>query len=201
MQFINAHAHFFMVAVTVILLFLVVLFDLKYSMLRDESSDKIKSYSYARVQLAWWSVIILSSFITILFSKGVMPELCQQVLILLGISTATTAAARIMDVSDSANPQKSQSLIQNQPGKGFFLDILSDANGVSVHRFQAVILNIAIGGWFFMKVFSNLSNDANGIMPGISDSVLILLGISSGTYAAIKATENKTNPDGKKDSR
>ncbi len=188
MQFINAHANLFMIAISSILLFLIILFDFKYSMLRDESKADRKSYSFARVQLAWWSIIILSSFITILFSKGVTPELCESTLILLGISTATTAAAKLIDVSDTT---KGHPLIQHQEGEGFFLDILSDANGVSVHRFQTVILNAALGIWFFISVLSNLSKEANSVMPTVSKDVLILLGLSSGTYATIKATENK----------
>lgn len=192
MQFINAYSHFFMIVISVLLLFVVVLCDLKYSMLRDESKADKKSYSFARVQLAWWSTIILSSFITILFTKGVSPKLCESTLILLGISSATTAAAKLIDVSDNT---KGLSLIQHQEGDGFFLDILSDANGVSVHRFQTVVLNAALGIWFFLTVFSNLSNEANSIIPCLSKDVLILLGLSSGTYATIKATENKGKPN------
>lgn len=192
MQFISAHAQGFLLVVTAVLLFAVLFLNFKHSMLKDESTAQKKPYSFARFQLAWWSVIILASFVTILFSKNATPELHASTIILLGISFATTATARLIDVSDSTNAALSSAMIQNKESKGFFLDILSDAGGVSIHRFQTVVFNASIGIWFFVKVFNGLSNEINVIIPDISNNVLILLGLSSGTYAAMKATENKT---------
>ncbi len=178
-------------AVFVVLLFFVVYFDIRYSMLRDMSTAGKKPYSFGRVQLAWWSVIVLTSFITIMATKGV-PTFDTSTLILLGISAATTATARVIDVSDKLNPKISMS--QDQEGQGLLLDILSDENGVSVHRFQTVVFNLAFGIWFMFTVLHNLSafaGDVNAIIPRMEENNLILLGLSSGTYAALKATENK----------
>ncbi len=36
--------------------------NVKYSLLKDTSTATKKPYSYARVQLAWWTVIILELF-------------------------------------------------------------------------------------------------------------------------------------------
>lgn len=177
----------------------VLIFDKKCMMLRDISSANIKPYSFSRVQLAWWSVIILASFITILFF-GDIPTFHQSTIILLGISSVTTAAARITDLSDQTS--HGSNLIQNQNSENFFLDILSDGNGVSVHRFQTVIFNFTLGVWFICVVLHNLDQFAshitsvvpniNWIIPDLSQNNLILLGLSSGTYAALKATENKS---------
>ncbi|MFM9568682.1 hypothetical protein, partial [Streptomyces turgidiscabies] len=80
-----------------------------------------KPYSYGRTQLAWWTLIILSSFIAIFIVKGNLPVLDNSLIILLGISSATTAAAGLIDSSDQKN-QPPANLIQNQVSEGFFLD-------------------------------------------------------------------------------
>ncbi len=192
-----------------ILFFSIIIFDKKYCMLRDISrAPGHQPYSWARVQLAWWTVIVLSSFIAILWDKGVAPTLNSSTVILLGISAATTATARVIDISDQESLNRRH---QDDFGKNFFLDILSDQNGVSVHRFQTIVFNAVFGTWFIHAVLNNLINDdcsmygydaglladclktkINYIMPPITDNNLILLGLSSATYAALKMTENKS---------
>lgn len=160
-------------------------------MLRDTSkATGHQPYSWARVQLAWWTVIVLASFIAILWHMGVAPTLNSSTVILLGISAATTATARVIDISDETNLLTRH---QDDFGKNFFLDILSDQNGVSVSRFQTVVFNLVFGIWFISIVLKCLnSGDADNIMPVITDNNLILLGLSTATYAAMKTTENKT---------
>ena len=177
-----------------VLVFIVIFFDIKYDMLRDASTiAKPKPYSFARVQLAWWTQIVLASFISIIFSGYGIPTFNESTLILLGIGTATTAAAKVIDLSDQSKSGIKRS--QDEDGKNFFLDILSDENGVSIHRFQTVVFNLTIGIWFIAEVLNNLSmvnkDNIDTVMPVISDNNLILLGLSSGTYAALKSTENK----------
>lgn len=184
----NPQIYFFLSVL--VLALLVIFFDRKYSMLRDVSVADHKPYSFARVQLAWWSVIVLAAFISIVASRGI-PSLDTSTLILLGISSATIASARIADLSDQSNPKVLRN--QDQGSDGFFLDILSDGTGVSIHRFQTVVFNITFGFWFLSQVFSNIpDSDINEIIPVISTNNLILLGLSSGTYAALKTTENKS---------
>ena len=106
-----------------LLIAIVIFFDKKYCMLRDSSkASSHQPYSWSRVQLVWWTVIILSSLITVLLVKGTAPTLDISSVILLGISAATTATARVIDLSE----QQTQGLIRHQDdfGKNFFLDIL-----------------------------------------------------------------------------
>src|SRR5581483_6609287 len=126
----------------------------------------------------------------------------------LGISVATTTAARVVDLSDQANPLIYRH--QDMKTTNFFLDVLSDQNGVSIHRFQSVLFNAVFGIWFIAAVLGNLHDPnfcltlfAKGdpnlaqcllhatdfIMPIVTDNNLILLGLSSATYAALKITE------------
>jgi hypothetical protein len=174
----------------------IIFFDRKYCMLRDMSKTSThQPYSWARVQLAWWTVIVLSSFTAIFWSLGVTPTLYTSTVILLGISAATIATARVIDLSD----QEAGHTIRHQDsfGKNFFLDILSDHTGVSIHRFQTIIFNFVFGIYFIGQVLNKLAacnNPAcvNSIIPDIESNSLILLGLSSATYAALKMTENKS---------
>jgi hypothetical protein len=71
------------------------------------------------------------------------------------------------------------------PTEGFFRDILSDGEGYSFHRFQIVMWSIALGGVFISKVYNNLT------MPEFSTTLLGLMGMSSGTYIALKFPEKR----------
>ena len=187
-----------------VLLVIFIFLDLKFCLLRDSTTTLPKPYSYGRVQLAWWTLIILSSIIAILLVRGEMPTLDSSTLILLGIAAGTTVAARMIDISDRTS-STTDLINQDFPGENFLLDILSDKNGVNIHRLQSVIINIIFGVWFIAQVLRHLSGvspclpgDADCakhpldyIMPVITTNNLILLGLSSGTYAALKTTENK----------
>jgi len=183
----------------IIFILLIILFgwlNTKYNLLKDNSTAIKKPYSYARVQLAWWTIIILSSFIAIFITKGNLPILDDSLIILLGISSVTTATAALIDASDQNKP--ASTIIQNQESEGFFLDILSDANGVSIHRLQALLFNIVIGIWMMYTVtvglkscVSTASVCINTIIPIIDTNKLLLLGVSAATYAGLKTKENK----------
>lgn len=67
--------------------------------------------------------------------------------------------------------------------QGFLTDIMSDENGVSVHRFQMVVWTIVLTLIFVSEVYKTLS------MPEFSNTLLTLMGISSGTYVTLKVPE------------
>lgn len=201
-----------------VLLWIIIFFlDRRSGVLRDISSANPAPFSWSRVQLAWWTVIILSSLIAIIWKDmqdappANIPTLHYSTLILLGISAATTTVARMIDVSDLTGSTGIRH--QDQPAMNFTMDILSDQNGVSIHRLQAVVFNLVFGVWFIATVLYNLApghdpcslyaagsqlatacnaSKLDYMMPVITDNNLMLLGISSATYAAMKTTENKT---------
>jgi len=214
-----------MIAWLVIYVLCVYLLDKNYQLLRDTCNADKKSYSLSRVQLAWWMGLVLCAFVAVVFNRNnphlTIPTFYYGILVVLGISSGTTAAASLIDSSDQSN-----SLItrhQDEEGVNLFLDILSDKNGVSVNRLQTVLFNIIFGFWFFISVWKNLDcyntifddpkhlihyypckdyidiiiKSLDKIIPDINERALILLGLSSGTYAALKTTENKAeNPVG-----
>ncbi|HYH45111.1 MAG TPA: hypothetical protein VEG34_05450, partial [Thermoanaerobaculia bacterium] len=68
--------------------------------------------------------------------------------------------------------------------ESFLLDILSDGNGVNFHRFQALAWTVVLGFIFVGHVYRDLA------MPDFSNTLLGLMGISSGTYLSLKIPEN-----------
>lgn len=70
----------------------------------------------------------------------------------------------------------------------FDIDILSDANGVSIHRFQMVLWTVVLGFIFIHEVVARLA------MPEFSGTPLLLMGISNGTYLFGKSAEPQATP-------
>ncbi len=176
-----------------VLLLIIIFLDRKYDMLKDSNKEIRKTYSFSRVQLAWWTIIILSSFVAIMTLGQGIPTLDGSTLILLSISSGTTAAAQVIDISNDSKLNKATS--QNDSNFSFLLDLLSDGSGVSIQRFQAVVINVIFGAYMVITVLHNMGDSSillDKIIPQISDNNLILLGISSGVYTTLKVAENKT---------
>jgi len=74
-----------------------------------------------------------------------------------------------------------QKLVRNS--EGFLTDILSDANGISFHRFQIFAWTVVLTIIFIKEVYENLA------MPVFNTTLLGLLGLSAGTYLGLKIPE------------
>jgi hypothetical protein len=158
----------------------------KTAILNDTSeilNPKDKPYSFARAQLMWWSLIIISTFCSHYGLKGIILNINQSSLILLGISLGTTVASKIIDNTDINNNNNRH---QDELSKGFLIDILSDGNGISVHRFQALIFNVVFGIMFINEYFIKAT------FVEFGPTELTLMGISSAAYVGMKINENAT---------
>jgi hypothetical protein len=171
---------------TFLFLFALIIYcDIRFYILRDNSLS-YRPYSWSRVQLAWWSLIILTAFISIMLRSGGIPVFNASTLVLLGISAGTSTVARAIDLSE-----KQGALNGAGERSHFLLDILSDSYTINIQRFQTVVFNAAFGIYFISYVLQHFDGDVNAVMPAIDTNNLILLGLSSATYAALKTTENK----------
>jgi len=174
--------------ITIVLLVIILIIILRkkqLNFLKDQSAEKENPpYSLSRTQLAFWTLIITIAYFTSWFKTGEQVIITTQVLILLGISAGTTLTARLIDNHDIQNRPSRH---QDSQSQGFLMDILSDEQGLSIHRFQNVIFTIIIGSYFLYKV------SINNAFPDIDENLLVLMGISSGTYLVIKQNENKEN--------
>ena len=148
--------------------------------------NKKAPFSLTKVQFGLWTVIIASSYIYLSLFKGdcATAPMNKTALVLMGICAGTAVASTIMDKSEMNDNRERH---QNSPSQGFFIDILSDDNGISLHRFQNLAWTIIAITVYLYKVSLITTGCA---MPELSDTLLALTGISSVTYLTLKSKEN-----------
>jgi len=168
----------------------------KTDLLKDDSTcTDNKPYSLAKTQLAFWTLIVFSSFVYLIGKIDFVIDsgftFNETALLLLGISGATTVLGKTIDTSDqqkvnsgTAAGNTTTPRHQDDCSEGFFIDILSDANGISIHRFQNVIFTVALMAAFPVYVCSE------GSMPEWNNTLMTLMGISSAGYLGVKVNEN-----------
>ncbi len=66
---------------------------------------------------------------------------------------------------------------------GWIRDILSDTSGMSFHRLQIFAWTVTLGVYFLWTALRDM------LLPALDDQLLILMGISSGTYLGLKLPE------------
>jgi hypothetical protein len=143
-----------------------------------------RPFSLAKSQLTFWTVVVLGCFLYVFFSTGHFSGLMNNtVLWLLGISSGTAAlsaaaggpaAPAATSPPPPAAPQKHQS---------YFADLLSDQQGMNVHRLQMLIWTAVFGGIFVYVTVKT------GVFPAFDDQAFVLMGISSVTYVWFKRSE------------
>ncbi|MEO8525366.1 MAG: hypothetical protein ABI460_11655 [Caldimonas sp.] len=168
------------VAVVVLVWGLLIYLARHSALLRDagtkDAALEARTFSLAKTQLAWWFAIIFAAFVFLWLVTGELPTLSGQALALLGISSATTMAS--VGISADRTPAHGESGV-------FFRDLLSDANGITIQRFQMLVMTIALGLMFLIHVATHLT------MPEFDASLLTVLGISAGTYVGLKIPEDQ----------
>ena len=102
------------------------------------------------------------------------------------VAAAATPAPAVVPVPAAGPVQRVVTNFRNIPILGQFLeDILTEDDGVSVHRFQIFVWTIVLGIIFVISVGQDL------VMPEFSATLLGLLGISSATFLAPKIKTEK----------
>jgi hypothetical protein len=145
-------------------------------------------FSLSLAQFAFWTIIIFTSYFYLWIATFELVTIPQSTLVLLGITAFTTAGSRLVDIRKSK-----ESAI---PSSGFFTDLLSEDDlGLSVHRCQLFLVTIMFGTIYFVNVFKLQA------LPDFNDSLLWVIGISSGTFVGIKTVERtpqtgNQNPQG-----
>lgn len=172
-----------------------------------------KAYSLARVQMAVWFFVVVAAFVLIWLITWDRDTVSNSVLALIGISAATGLAGTVVDsgkasslqaqkaqlTAESSNPSATpartaeikgqlgeiEKQLTTAPHEHFIIDILSDANGISFHRFQMAVWTLVLAIIFVVSVWKDL------LMPDFNPTLLGLMGISSGTYIGFKFPEVK----------
>lgn len=158
---------------------------------KDATGREIrKSFSLARVQLATWTFLILSSYLFIgLITGDYTTSITDSVLALMGISAGTAIGSSLIDNNPSrlAPAPNAAAAVSPAPATTgrWWRDILMDEEGVNFHRFQMAAWTFVLGIVFLRQVYNELA------MPEFNPALLALIGISSGTYLGLKITAEK----------
>jgi uncharacterized integral membrane protein len=134
-----------------------------------------RTFSLARTQMAWWTLVIVGSYIYEWIASGTMPPLSAQALALMGIYSVLTVGSRSVDLARDTHFPPSI--------PRFFRDLVSDESGVAIHRLQMLIFTIIVGLMFVYQVLTTAS------MPALEPYTLAIIGISGATYVGLKSTE------------
>lgn len=172
--------------------------------------DTDRAYSLARVQMAVWTVVVLYSFLYVwCLTREFNGTIPPSALILMGISAGTLATAAGVDSQklktnkQNLEEKKAKPAAQQTPAlqseiialetqthvcksEGFFLDILTSAEGSSLHRLQFVVWTVALIAVFVVGVWNDVT------LPDFDATLLGLMGIASGAYVGLKLPEAKT---------
>lgn len=174
--------------------------DLSYDPATNEPRPvKDRPYSYSRVQLFWWTTIVLGCYVSFFIYAPfdeIILALNPTAVILLGGGLATSIFGRVMDNNqiardnDNSEPDVPVRHQDIEATKGLFLDIMSDEGGITIHRFQAVIFNLVFGIAFLNMFFAAMNAPGAYPFPDFETWQLTLLGISAAGYLGLKANEN-----------
>lgn len=102
-----------------------------------------------------------------------------------GADLVTLTADMAAQVTAKTRLESQLSKLQGQ-SENIFKDILSDANGVSFHRFQIAVWTLVLSVIFMAGVYETLA------MPEFNMTLMGMMGLSAGTYLGLKIPEPTT---------
>ncbi|HWY11704.1 MAG TPA: hypothetical protein VN026_10285 [Bacteroidia bacterium] len=144
-------------------------------------------YSLSRLQLAWWTYIVIIGFIFIWMCTDDLAFLPTSIALLLGITGGTSVVSKISEALKGNDAIKQITSVKefedHYKSKNVFYDIISDENGLSISRIQFAFFSVLFSLYLVWQVIYLLQ------FPVFSDGILMLMGISSTTYAGIKFSE------------
>jgi hypothetical protein len=174
-----------------------------------------RPYSLAQTQMAWWFGIILAAFLYAVFANPahkVEGILNDTALILMGIGSGTAIGAAVVEQSKGDKPSTlsqfkatvaalkqvpagttpppaliaaRDELAKKVASENLIKDLLTDADGVGLHRFQSVVWTFVLGVMFLVMTITS----ANFAFPIFDERLLAVLGISGGVYLGFKIPE------------
>ncbi|MGA2445813.1 MAG: hypothetical protein ABSG50_10350 [Opitutaceae bacterium] len=191
----------------------------KSQMLRDSGPDpgdgRLRPYSLAKTQMAFWFFLIVSAFVIIWAITGSHDSITESVLVLMGIGSGTALGVAVQDKGkehsskvlkelDELRSQRAAlaagtdtteidaKIKEKTPASVHFMtDVLTDADGISLHRFQMFVWTLVLGVIFIKEVYCNLA------MPEFNATLLALMGISSGTFLGFMISEGHSTEQSK----
>jgi len=138
-------------------------------------------FSLSKCQMAWWFYLVIAAWVCTAALMLSPTTITKSALVLMGISAATGLSASAIDKNQKA---AAPAAAVKSASSGIFTDLVTDRQGeMTVHRFQMMTWTIVLGIYFIYHVWTTMS------MPDFDNNLLILMGISSGTYVGVKTQE------------
>lgn len=157
------------------------------NLIRDPSSSIepriARPYSLGRAQMAFWFLLIFVCYVSLWLVTGDYDTIGHSQFVLALISCLTAVGSRVVSIGPAEG-------VDDAPrrSKGFFIDLLSDSNGVRIHRFQLCAWTLLLGIIFAATVYDDL------VMPNFGDSLLALVGISATAHVGFTYLEQERRP-------
>lgn len=171
------------IAIGAVFVFLLIILCRRTSIIRSGLTTQPvndRPYSLSLFQMVFWFCLVIVAYVFVWMINDELDTITGSVLALIGIGAGTAIGASLIDKSKAeATPPEAVPVTT----RGFVHDVLSDADGISLHRFQMFIWTLVLGIIFVASVYKNLA------MPEFSSTLLGLMGISSGTYVGFKVQE------------
>jgi hypothetical protein len=181
----------------IILVGIVAVLAARTALLRDADPSvpdfRQRPYSLARSQLAFWTVVIIGTYLFIfIVNPSSVNVLNATALELLGISMGTSALAGVTGppAAPAARPpnqfvpRPAPAAAASQLHQTYIDDILSDNQGMNIHRLQMALWTLVFGGIFIFECYTNRK------FPDFEQQSFALMGISSATYVWFRRTES-----------
>ena len=140
-------------------------------------------YSLSRLQFYLWFVTILVSYGAMFFAQQrdrlVVPDVPEQLYILMGVVAASTVASTVITFTKKA--------AWNAGKPNFFVDVFLDSkDSLDLPRTQMFTWTIVIIIVYLTAVIRSLGADT---LPSVPPGLIVLMGLSNAAYLGAKAAE------------
>ncbi|MEF8707599.1 MAG: hypothetical protein V5B38_01390 [Candidatus Accumulibacter propinquus] len=143
-------------------------------------------YSLSNLQILLWTLLVIFALSYAWFSTGVLLPLSSGILVLLGISGATSILARMAEGTDHSTAEPATNPLRKDL-------VWSEKEGFDLLRFQM------LGFTLFTLSYSLVSVLRNEGLPDIPENLYTLMGISNAAYIGGKLPDKLTEAPPKPD--
>lgn len=159
--------------------------------------------SASKFQALVWTLIALFAYASVFGARLLasepgealpgLPEIPMNLLVLMGLSAVTAASAKGVTIA-----YKSRGLIPDESG-GLTTNPKDEGDLIKT---QMLVWTLVAGGIYLLNVVNSI-NSGSYIMPDVEGALLVLMGVSQGTYVGnklvtttvIKDTQGQVNAD------
>lgn len=197
-MFMRPNGKLFFWSISVFFAFFLLWLCRKTNLIKDSftvGEENYRPYSLSRTQFAIWTFVIIISLLYIWFTTKEMASLPSSTFILLGISALVKLTSWYIEglTAPSENSTRKASVVSSGRSKEgkvpqFLRDLISDTEGVSIHRLQNLLFTVFLAIFFWWEVMNHLE------LPVISTNMLALLGVSGAAYTFNKKEETGGKP-------